>query len=55
MQKVYTAKEAAEVLKIHYNSVYQLVQEGRIKCVKVGRKILIPERCLNDFIEKSIS
>mgnify|MGYP001559179265 FL=1 len=55
MQKIYTAKELAKELKIHYNKVYQLVEEGKIKAVRVGRKILIPEESVQEFIRNNLS
>ena len=32
------------------NSVYGLIQAGRIKHVRIGRKILIPRRELEEFL-----
>ena len=55
MQKIYTAKELAKELKLHYNKVYQLVEEGKIKAVRVGRKILIPEESVQEFIKNNLS
>ncbi len=36
------------------NSVYGLVQAGRIKHVRLGRKILIPRSELTDFLVREL-
>jgi excisionase family DNA binding protein len=50
LDNVYTVKEAAELLKVHVNSIYQLVEQKKIRAVRVGKKILISYKALNDFI-----
>lgn len=50
---VYTAMETAALLKISRSTMYRLVREGEIKCVKIGRKILIPAEFIKLFLEKS--
>ena len=34
----YTAKEAAEILKINLSTVYQLVREGRLRAARIGKR-----------------
>jgi excisionase family DNA binding protein len=36
------------------DTIYQLVREGRIRSVRVGRKILIPRSELEAFIEREL-
>ena len=50
---VYTAMETAALLKISRSTMYRLVREGEIKCVKIGRKILIPAEFIKLFLKKS--
>jgi excisionase family DNA binding protein len=50
LDNVYTVKEAAKLLKVHVNSIYQLVEQKKIRAVRVGKKILISHKALNDFI-----
>lgn len=50
---VYTAVETAALLKISRSTMYRLIREGEIKCVKIGRKILIPSEFIKLFLEKS--
>ena len=42
VETYYTVKEAAEILKIHWATVYQLVRTGRLRAVHLGRAIRIP-------------
>ena len=39
----YTVKEAADILQIHWTTVYQLVRTGRLRGVHIGRAIRMPE------------
>lgn len=50
LDNVYTPKEVAPLLRCHINSIYQLVAEGKIRAIHVGRKILISEVALKEFI-----
>jgi excisionase family DNA binding protein len=42
-----TTKEAAEVLGITQNGVYQHIRRGNIEAIKVGTTLLIPEKELD--------
>ncbi|MBX4271984.1 helix-turn-helix domain-containing protein [Clostridium estertheticum] len=50
--KILTVYEVADFLKIHFNSAYELIREGKIRYIKVGRQIRIPESYLQEFIER---
>lgn len=39
MEKLYTAKQLAELLQIHQETVYRLGREGKLKRVQVGRSV----------------
>lgn len=47
---VLTAQEARTALSIGMNSMYRLLNEGKVKSIKVGCKFLIPKVFLIDFI-----
>lgn len=49
---VLTVMEAAKVLKIGRTTMYRLLQSGNIQHLKVGRKIIIPSKYLQEFIEQ---
>jgi len=48
----YTLRECAEALKVSLNSFRKIVDNGEVKVVRVGKRVLIPvrelERYLND-------
>ena len=50
---VLTVTEAASTLKVGRSMMYALVRTGEIRCVRVGRKILIPSAYLREFIERT--
>lgn len=39
MDKLYTAKEVAEMMQIHIQTVYRLGRERKLKTLKVGRSV----------------
>ena len=43
MNKVYTAQEVADKLKIKKSTVYDLIKRGELPAVRMGRTIRIPE------------
>lgn len=43
MENLYTIKEATELLKLHRNSVFTMVKDGRIRAKKLGNKYVITE------------
>ena len=51
MESVYTAKEAADYLKLHVVVIRNYIREGRIRASKVGTKWLITETALKEFLE----
>ena len=44
VHKAYSVKESADLLNIHPQTVYKLVNKGDIRSVRVGRAIRIPLR-----------
>ena len=47
----YTAKEAAEILKINLSTAYQLVREGRLRAARIGkRSIRIPASSFDELL-----
>lgn len=47
---ILTVPQVAEALNIGINSAYRLVKERKIGCKRIGRKIIVPKKCLEDFI-----
>ena len=47
---VLTVKQMAKALQISENSAYRLIHERAIGCKRVGRKIIVPKKCLVDYV-----
>lgn len=41
--------EAAKELRIGKNRAYELIKEGRLEAIKVGRKLVVPKSALYEF------
>lgn len=48
-----TVGEMASVLRIGRNSAYQLVKDGNIQSIHVGRSIRIPRNALVQFMRRT--
>ena len=48
---VLTPAEVANVLKLGRTTTYKLLQSGEISSIKMGRKIIVPKKFLDDFIQ----
>jgi excisionase family DNA binding protein len=51
--RLYTREEAAEVLNVTLRFVTRCVQERRIRYVRIGRMVRIPESALEDYLRTS--
>ncbi len=47
---VYTVDEVAEVLGLSRNTVYEAVHRKEIPSIKIGRRIIIPKRALEEAL-----
>lgn len=50
---IMSVEQLAEALGIGKNSAYSLVNNGRIGCKRIGRRILIPKSCVIDFVQSA--
>ena len=46
-----TVAEAAELLRVHPNHVYELIRRGELPHVRLGRVIRLPRHRLEQWIE----
>lgn len=46
---ILTVEQVAEALHISKNSAYRLIHDKSIGCKRIGRKIIVPKRCLIDY------
>jgi excisionase family DNA binding protein len=50
LPEVLTAREAAAILRISRNQLYQAVARGELDAVRIGRSIRIPKQALLDLL-----
>ena len=50
---ILTVEEACEALRMGYNAVYELLNEGKLKAYKNGRVWRIPKESLAKYILES--
>ena len=50
---ILTVEEACEALRMGYNAVYDLLNEGKLKAYKNGRVWRIPKKSLEKYILES--
>jgi excisionase family DNA binding protein len=50
LPEVLTAREAAAILRVGRNQLYQAVARGQLGSVRIGRSIRIPKQALQDLL-----
>ena len=50
LPEVLTAREAAAILRVGRNQLYQAVGRGELGAVRIGRSIRIPKQALLDLL-----
>lgn len=48
--EILTTEEAAEVLRVGYNALYELLQSGKLKAYRNGRLWRIPKQSVIEYI-----
>ena len=51
VSKLYTPNEVAEILKVRYNRVLELIKLGKLSAYKIGKFYRISEGELFEFLE----
>lgn len=51
---VLTVAQVRQALSLGKNSVYELIDAGRLKSIHIGRKILVPKVCLIEFVNGAL-
>lgn len=49
--KFYTAKEVADLLGFHVNTVRRHIKQGKLKAIKIGRGYRIEENDLKEYLK----
>ena len=52
LEPLYTKPEAAELLNVPLRFVERIISDHRIRFVRVGRHIRIPENAIAEFVER---
>lgn len=53
MEKIYTAQEVAQQLKIKKTTVYELIKRGELQATKVGKQLRISQAQLDSYLGNS--
>lgn len=51
VRKVYTVEDAAQLLSVSKGTVYNLIKEGQIKALRIGKAIRIPKLPFDEWLE----
>lgn len=50
-EDVVTVDDVTKMLKLSKVTVYKLLKSGKIRTIKVGKRYIIPKRCVSEFLE----
>jgi excisionase family DNA binding protein len=50
LPEVLTVREAASILRVGRNQLYQAIGRGQLRSVRIGRSIRIPKQALLDLL-----
>lgn len=53
METLFTPEETAEILRIKYHRVLDLMHMGKLQAYKIGRKYVFSESAINEFLDKA--
>jgi excisionase family DNA binding protein len=54
MSELYTLKEVADRLRSGKRTVERLIASGELRSVKVGRRRLVPDEALEQFVKSAM-
>lgn len=49
-EKQYTVKEISEHFRVSRQAVYEWINDGKLRAIKLGERVRIPESALKSFI-----
>ena len=52
---IYSVPQVAKILRIGRNATYELVKTGKIRCIRIGKTIRIPQAALEEFLTNNLS
>ena len=48
---LHTVPETARILRTSSVNLYKLIRSGELRAVQFGRRIVVPDECLREFID----
>ncbi|MGR8009230.1 helix-turn-helix domain-containing protein [Streptomyces hypolithicus] len=51
LRRLHRVEAAAELLDIKRSTAYDLIRQGRLRTVRVGRRRLVPTEYIEEFVE----
>ena len=51
MEKFYTIEEIAEISRLHLNTVYRHLRQGKLKAHKVGNQWRVTQEALDKYLK----
>jgi len=51
LPKGYTPKQVTKIIPIGYRTILDLIYFGKLKATRVGRKYIISEKNIDDFLD----
>ncbi len=55
MSVTVSSREAAHMLKVHYETVLDLIAKGELPAAKVGRAYVLMTQDVIDYVQKAVS
>jgi excisionase family DNA binding protein len=52
-ESAYTIEEMAAVLRMGRNTAYNVIKRGQVPSIRLGRRILIPRRAVDQLLEQA--
>jgi excisionase family DNA binding protein len=52
-EKQYTVKEISEHFRVSRQAVYEWINDGKLRAIKLGERVRIPESALKAFIQSA--
>lgn len=51
-ERQYTVKEISDHFHVSRQAVYDWIKEGKLRAIKLGERVRVPESALRDFIQE---
>jgi putative molybdopterin biosynthesis protein len=48
--KIYTVKETAELLGVGKRAVYEIISQGKLRSVKIGKSLKITDEAISEYM-----